>query len=31
MVHLIIPYVPLADHHDPVLDEFTYSDVKAKA
>jgi len=31
MVHLIIPYVPLADHHDPILDEFTYGDVKLRA
>ena len=31
MVHLLIPYVPLADHHDPILEEFTYGDVKARA
>ena len=31
MVHLLIPYVPLADHYDPVLEEFTYGDVKSRA
>ena len=31
MVHFLIPYVPLAGHHDPVLDEFTYGDVRARA
>lgn len=30
MVHLLIPYVPLL-HADPVLDEFTYGDVGARA
>lgn len=31
MVHLLIPYVPLANHHDPILEEFTYGDVGARA
>jgi len=31
LVHLLIPYVPLVDHHDPNLEEFTYGDVKARA
>jgi len=31
MVHLLIPYVPLAHHRDPILEEFTYGDVKARA
>lgn len=30
VVHLLIPYVPLL-HADPVLDEFTYGDVGARA
>jgi hypothetical protein len=30
MVNLLIPYVPL-DHPDPLLDEFTYGDVDARA
>jgi len=31
MVHLLIPYVPLADHPDPILEEFTYGDVGTRA
>lgn len=31
MVHLLIPYVPLPDHHDPMLEEFTYGDVDVRA
>jgi hypothetical protein len=31
MVHLLIPYVPLADHHDPILEEFTYGDSEYRA
>jgi hypothetical protein len=31
MVHLLIPYVPLANHHDPILEEFTYGDVESRA
>jgi len=31
MVHLLIPYVPLSDHHDPILEEFTYGDVESRA
>ena len=31
MVHLLIPYVPLADHHDPILEEFTYGDSGSRA
>lgn len=31
MVHLLIPYVPLADHWDPILEEFTYGDVRSRA
>lgn len=31
MVSLLIPYVPLTDHHDPMLEEFTYGDVDARA
>jgi len=31
MVHLLIPYVPLPDHPDPLLEEFTYGDVNARA
>lgn len=31
MVHLLIPYVPLPDHPDPLLEEFTYGDIKARA
>jgi len=30
MVHLLIPYVPLADHPDPLLDEFTYGDINQR-
>jgi len=30
MVNLLIPYTPLADHPDPLLDEFTYGDVKQR-
>ncbi len=28
---MLIQYVPLADHHDPYLDEFTYGEVKTRA
>jgi len=31
MVHLLVPYVPLTDHHDPILEEFTYGDVDSRA
>ena len=31
MPHLLIPYVPLADHNDPILDEFTYGDSGRRA
>jgi len=31
MVHLLIPYVPLSWHHDPILEEFTYGDSDARA
>ncbi len=31
MVNLLIPYVPLYNHNDPVLDEFTYGDVGSRA
>jgi len=31
MVHLLIPYVPLSWHHDPILDEFTYGDSESRA
>jgi hypothetical protein len=30
-MNLLIPYVPLYDHEDPLLDEFTYGDVKSRA
>ncbi len=30
MVNLLIPYTPLADHPDPLLDEFTYGDVNER-
>ena len=29
-MNLLIPYVPLYDHNDPFLEEFTYGDVRAK-
>jgi len=31
MVHLLIPYVPILDHPDPLFDEFTYGDVSSRA
>jgi len=31
MVNLLIPYVRLPNHPDPLLDEFTYGDVEARA
>jgi len=31
MVHLLLPYVPLTDHQDPILEEFTYGDVDVRA
>ncbi len=31
MVNLLIPYVRLPDHLDPLLDEFTYGDVETRA
>lgn len=31
MVNLLIPYVHLPDHPDPLLEEFTYGDVDARA
>jgi hypothetical protein len=31
MVHLLIPYVPILDHLDPLFDEFTYGDVSSRA
>jgi hypothetical protein len=31
MVNLLIPYVNLDDHLDPMLDEFTYGDVEDRA
>jgi len=31
MVNLLVPYVPLPDHHDPMLDEFTYGDIGSRA
>jgi len=30
-MHLLIPYVHLPYHNDPLLDEFTYGDVRARA
>jgi len=30
MVHLLIPYTPLADHPDPLIDEFTYGDINQR-
>jgi hypothetical protein len=31
MTNLLIPYVPLPDHPDPILDEFTYGDIDKRA
>jgi hypothetical protein len=31
MVYLLIPYVPLSWHHDPMLEEFTYGDSESRA
>jgi len=31
MVHLLVPYIPLPDHPDPMLEEFTYGDVDVRA
>ena len=31
IANLLIPYVPLYNHYDPVLDEFTYGDVGSRA
>lgn len=31
MTNLLVPYVTRSDHHDPVLDEFTYGDVGRRA
>ena len=31
MVHLLIPYVPLSGHHDPLFEECTYGDVETRA
>ena len=31
MVNLLIPYVPIYNHYDPVLEEFTYGDVGSRA
>lgn len=31
MTNLLIPYVSRSDHHDPILDEFTYGDVDGRA
>jgi hypothetical protein len=31
MVNLLIPYVRLPDHQDPMLEEFTYGDVRTRA
>lgn len=30
LVNLLIPYVPLSGHHDPILEEFTYGDIGAR-
>lgn len=31
LTNLLVPYVTLSDHHDPILDEFTYGDVDRRA
>lgn len=30
-MNLLIPYVPIYDHEDPILEEFTYGDVRSRA
>ena len=30
-MNLLIPYVPIYDHEDPILEEFTYGDVDSRA